>query len=49
VRWELTADQVERLAAGPVTVVCWHPAYRVEAVLGDESRTEPPADRRGGG
>jgi transcriptional antiterminator Rof (Rho-off) len=48
VRWELTADQIERFAAGPVAVVAHHPAYGVETPLSDEARAELLADLRGG-
>lgn len=49
VRWELTADQVERFCDGPVTLVADHPAYTVEAPLSDETRAELVADLRHGG
>jgi uncharacterized protein DUF3501 len=49
VRWELTADQVERFAAGPVAVVCTHPAYPAEAVLAGATVAELVADLRNGG
>lgn len=48
VRWELTANQIERFAAGPVAVVAHHPAYGVETPLSDEARAELLADLRGG-
>ena len=48
VRWELTADQIERFAAGPVAVVAHHPAYGVETPLSDEARAELTADLCGG-
>ena len=48
VRWELTADQIERFAAGPVAVVAHHPAYGVETPLSDEARAELLADLCGG-
>jgi hypothetical protein len=49
VRWELTPDQVERFAAGPVAVVSSHPAYPVETVLPDPTVAELVADLRNGG
>ncbi len=49
VRWELTPGQVERFAAGPVTVVCTHPAYPAETVLADATVAELAADLRNGG
>lgn len=48
-RWELTPDQVDRFAAGPVTLVCSHPAYTAEAALSDETRAELTGDLRNGG
>jgi phosphomannomutase len=48
-RWELTSDQVERFAAGPVTVVCSHPAYPAETVLSDATHAELTTDLRKGG
>lgn len=49
VRWELAPDQVERFAAGPVTVVCDHPAYPQETTLGDDMLAELVSDLRHGG
>lgn len=49
VRWELTPDQVERFAAGPVTLVSDHPEYAVEAPLPDETAAELASDLRNGG
>jgi hypothetical protein len=49
VRWELTPEQVERIAAGPVAVVSRHPAYRAEAVLGEDTVAELLAELRDGG
>jgi len=49
VRWDLTADEVERFAAGPVTLVADHPRYTVEEPLGDETTAELVADLRHGG
>jgi uncharacterized protein DUF3501 len=48
-RWELTPDQVERFATGPVTVVCSHPAYPAETVLSDATHAELTTDLRKGG
>ena len=48
VRWELTPDQVERLAAGGATLVADHPDYRAEAALAGETVAELAADLRGG-
>jgi hypothetical protein len=49
VRWELTPDQVERFAAGPVAVVSTHPEYPAETVLTDATVAELAADLRNGG
>jgi len=49
VRWELTPEQVERFAAGPVAVVSAHPAYPAEAALSDDTVAELLADLRDGG
>lgn len=49
VRWELTADQVARFAAGPVTPVCTHPAYAAETPLSVETMAELVGDLRHGG
>ena len=48
VRWELTPEEVERFAAGPVTLVVDHPAYLEEAELSDVNAAELLADLRGG-
>ena len=49
VRWDLTPDQIERFAAGPVAVVCSHPAYAAETVLTGATVAELVADLRDGG
>jgi hypothetical protein len=49
VRWELTPDQVERFARGPVTLVVDHPAYACETSLTDETLAELAGDLRTGG
>lgn len=49
VRWEMTPDQVERLAAGGATLVVDHPAYAAETGLADDTVAELAADLRGGG
>lgn len=49
VRWELTADQVERFAAGAVTLLSDHPAYARQVELGPETHAELLADLRDGG
>jgi hypothetical protein len=47
VRFSLTAVQVARFAAGPVTVAVTHPEYRYETVLSDETRRELRSDLDG--
>lgn len=49
VRWELTADQIERFAAGPVTLQADHPAYAQAVELSAETRAELLGDLRNGG
>ena len=49
VRWELTPDQVERFAAGPVVLAADHPAYVAEVALRDATVTELTGDLRSGG
>lgn len=49
VRWELTAEEVEAFAAGPVTLESTHPDYPREAPLSDVTRAELVADLRQGG
>lgn len=44
--WPLTPEQTDRLAAGPATVVCTHPAYLEEAELSDLTRASLVADLR---
>jgi hypothetical protein len=45
-RFTLDPDQVERFAAGPVTLAVDHPEYRAEGVLADEVRAELLTDLR---
>jgi hypothetical protein len=49
VRWQLTPDQVERFAAGPVTLVADHPDYAVETALAADTAAELLGDLRDGG
>jgi hypothetical protein len=49
VRWELTADQVERFAAGPVTLQVDHPDYTRAVELGPETHAQLLGDLRSGG
>ena len=49
VRWELTADQVERFAVGPVTLQADHPAYARAVELSAETHAELLGDLRNGG
>lgn len=49
VRFELTPEQVERFAAGSVTLLSDHPAYTAEVALGDETVAELTTDLRHGG
>jgi hypothetical protein len=47
VRFTLTAEQVERFAAGPpVTLAVTHPAYKEETLLSEETRAELLTDLR---
>jgi hypothetical protein len=46
VRWELSPDQVEAVAAGPVVLATDHPEYRNEAVLAAATVAELLADLR---
>ena len=48
-RWELTGDQVERFATGPVTLLSDHPAYPRAVELGAEAHAELVGDLRHGG
>jgi hypothetical protein len=48
-RWDLTADQVERFAAGPVTLLSDHPEYPRAVELGAEAHAELLGDLRNGG
>jgi hypothetical protein len=47
IRFELSPDEIERFAAGPVALVVDHPQYREETALTDESRAELLTDLRG--
>jgi hypothetical protein len=49
IRWELTPEEIERFAAGPVTLVSDHPEYSVEAPLREDTTAELVADLRNGG
>jgi hypothetical protein len=49
VRWELTAEQVEDFAAGPVALVSTHPDFPAESPLRDVTHAELVADLRQGG
>jgi Protein of unknown function (DUF3501) len=46
IRFALDPGQVERFAAGPVTLAVDHPEYRAESVLPDEVRAELLTDLR---
>jgi uncharacterized protein DUF3501 len=46
IRFTLDPAQVERFAAGPVTLAVDHPEYRAESVLSDEVRSELLTDLR---
>jgi hypothetical protein len=48
-RWELSADQVERFAAGPVTLLSDHPDYGQAVELGVDAQAELLGDLRNGG
>jgi hypothetical protein len=47
IRFQLSPEQVERFASGPVRLAINHPAYREEVELTDETRAELLADLRG--
>jgi len=49
IRWTLTPDQVERVAAGTVVLAVDHPSYPHRTLLGEETRAELVADLRGAG
>ncbi|HEX6418789.1 MAG TPA: DUF3501 family protein [Acidimicrobiales bacterium] len=49
VRWDMTPDQIERLAAGGATLVADHPAYRAETPLSGDTLAELVTDLRVGG
>jgi hypothetical protein len=44
IRFALDPGQVERFAAGPVSLAVDHPQYSAEAVLSEEVRTELLSD-----
>lgn len=46
VHFDLTADEVEAFARGPVRLAVTHPEYEHEVVLGEDSRAELLADLR---
>ena len=47
IRFQLSPQQVERFAAGPVRLAIDHPAYNHEVELTDETGAELLADLRG--
>ena len=49
VRWELTPDQVERFASGPVSLVVDHPGLQIATDLSPERAAELLGDLRDGG
>ena len=49
VRWSLTPDQIERFAAGPVTLAVAHPAYQEQVELSEATRQSLLEDLRGEG
>lgn len=49
VRWELSPDQVERFAEGPVGLVVDHPDLQLSTELGPESAAQLLDDLRNGG
>ena len=48
-RWDMTPEQVERFAAGPVTLVSDHASYAVETPLPEAAHAELAGDLRDGG
>ncbi|MFP3901187.1 MAG: DUF3501 family protein [Acidimicrobiia bacterium] len=48
-RWDLTPDQVERFASGPVTLISDHPEHTHETPLSETTLAELRTDLRGGG
>jgi hypothetical protein len=40
IHWNLTPEEIDRFAAGPVALALDHPAYRHETVLGEDTRSE---------
>jgi hypothetical protein len=49
VRWHLSPDQIERFAAGPVTLLVDHPQYERAIELGPDTYAELLGDLRNGG
>jgi len=49
VRWDLTPDQVERFAAGPVGLVVDHPDLQLDVELAPDTAAELLGDLRDGG
>jgi hypothetical protein len=49
VRWELSPEQVDAFAAGPVSVMLDHPNLSVSTELGPETAAELLHDLRDGG
>jgi len=47
VHWQLSADQIDSFAAGPVQLVTTHPEYRHGVDLSDDTRAELLADLAG--
>ncbi|HVN49843.1 MAG TPA: DUF3501 family protein [Acidimicrobiales bacterium] len=47
VHWDLTPDEVEAFASGPVALAVTHPEYEHATDLGDDTRAELLADLRG--
>ena len=47
IRFQLSPNQVERFASGPVQLAIDHPAYKEERELSDDTRMELLADLRG--
>lgn len=48
VRFDLSPEQIERFATGPVWLAVTHPAYREAVELGEATRSELLGDLRGG-
>lgn len=49
VHWDLTAEEVDELASGPVLLAVTHPGYEHAVTLGDATRAELVSDARGDG